>query len=85
MRGRGGNDTLDGGAGQGDVADYRSALTGVNITLANAGLDTINVNDGQGGLDTLCNIEGLRGSDFSDFLGGNNIANILMASMVTTH
>ncbi|EFK95491.1 Bifunctional hemolysin/adenylate cyclase precursor, partial [sediment metagenome] len=74
LRGRGGNDTLDGGGGF-DWADYRSAGTGVNITLANG--TTTNVNDGQGGVDTLISIEALRGSEFNDRLAGNDQVNTL--------
>ncbi|MBL8337693.1 MAG: hypothetical protein JNM97_13040, partial [Rhodoferax sp.] len=76
LRGRGGNDALDGGDGF-DLADYRSANTAVSITLATAGTTTSNVNDGQGGLDSLVNIEALRGSLFNDTLTGNNVANLL--------
>jgi Ca2+-binding RTX toxin-like protein len=77
LRGRGGNDTIDGAGGSGDIADYVNAAVGVSITLASAGTDTTNVADGQGGFDTLRNIEGLRGSSFDDMLAGNGVANFL--------
>ena len=76
LRGRGGNDTIDGGGGL-DLADYRSSGSALSIVLSENGA-SFTTSDGQGGTDTLINIEGLRGGDFNDALGGNSQANLLM-------
>lgn len=66
-----GNDQLFGGDGA-DMADYRSAATGIT-----ARLDVGVANDGLGGTDTLVDIEDLWGSDFNDTLIGSSSGNWL--------
>ena len=80
LRGRGGADFLDGGAGL-DTADYSgdaafgSTLSGV---LANLSADTVGgvaggqARDSSNSIDTLVNIENLRGTDLADTLIGND-------------
>ena len=66
FRPRGGNDTVDGGAGF-DEVDYlfSGATAGVDVDLAAGTAD-----DGLGGTDTLLNIEAVRGTQLADtFLG----------------
>jgi Ca2+-binding RTX toxin-like protein len=65
FRGNAGSDSLDGGAGTGDVADYAFATAAVSVNLT-----TGRANDGQGGTDTLANIERVWGSAFADTLIG---------------
>jgi Ca2+-binding RTX toxin-like protein len=63
LMGQGGNDTLDGGAGF-DTLTYRTATSGVTVSLAASGpQDT-----GGDGIDTLVSIERLEGSAFNDTL-----------------
>ena len=69
FEGRAGNDTIDGRGGI-DVARYDNAPVAV---LAN--LSTGVAFDGYGSTDTLINIEGLRGSNFNDWLIGGLAAN----------
>jgi Ca2+-binding RTX toxin-like protein len=68
--GRAGNDTIDGAAGNGywDIADYSAAAAAVTVDL---GAGTAS-DDGDGGADTLSNIDGIRGSAFSDSLVGGS-------------
>lgn len=66
FRGLQGDDTLDGGAGIRDTADYsederRGGTQGINANLA-AGL----IVDGFGDTDTVSNIEFVTGTDFAD-------------------
>ncbi len=68
--GRGGNDTLDGGAGF-DIASYAGAAGAVTVSLA-AGSAT-----GADGTDTLRNIEGVTGGAHADKLTGDSGANLL--------
>ena len=73
IRGRGGNNNLDGGAHStfgGDTADYSEALGGVTISLLSGGTN------GYGGTDTLANFEHLIGSAHNDVLTGNAGDNI---------
>ena len=56
FRGMGGDDVIDGGAGDHDRADYRSSPDGVFVDLS-----TGIAQDGFGGTDTLLNIERIRG------------------------
>jgi len=65
FRGNAGSDSLDGGAGTGDVAEYSFATAAVSVNLT-----TGRANDGQGGTDTLANIERVWGSAFADTLIG---------------
>jgi Ca2+-binding RTX toxin-like protein len=64
--GRGGNDTISGGAGN-DQAMYQSATAAVNVNLA-----TGSATDGEGGTDSLISIERVRGSAFADTLIGSS-------------
>ena len=72
LRGRAGDDTIDGGAGS-DRAAYDSAGSGVTVDLV-AGTSS-----GGDGNDKLLNIENLRGSGFDDKLTGNDDANDIQA------
>jgi Ca2+-binding RTX toxin-like protein len=76
LRGAGGNDTIDGGAGF-DTAAFSNAVQGVRIVLAEAGVDTIVTNDGLGGSDVLRNIEGIDASNYDDYIVGNSASNSL--------
>lgn len=73
FRGQAGNDTIDGGAGGGDRADYFNATTGVHVDLV-AGT----AQDGAGGTDTLIEIEWVRASHYADTLIGNDANNRLI-------
>ncbi|MEP7300972.1 MAG: calcium-binding protein [Caldimonas sp.] len=64
LRGRGGNDTIDGGAGI-DRAAYDFNGGSVNVNLLTG------TSSGADGNDTLINIENLRGSFFDDTLTGD--------------
>jgi serralysin len=64
LRGRAGNDTLDGGLG-GDYVEYVNATTGVTVNLT-TGFAT----DGQGGTDRLRLIEHIIGGNLADHLTG---------------
>jgi Ca2+-binding RTX toxin-like protein len=61
-----GDDLIDGGAGF-DVASYDSVFAAVRVDLSKVGVaqDTLGA-----GVDTLVNIEGVKGSAFSDILIG---------------
>ncbi|MCA3413588.1 MAG: calcium-binding protein, partial [Roseomonas sp.] len=67
VRGNGGSDSIDGGLGSADVADYRNATTGISVNLATGAAQ-----DGQGGIDTLVGIERVWGSAFNDTMVGGN-------------
>ena len=78
FRGRGGNDTIDGAGGSGNVGrgwvdrvEYSSSVTGA----VNVNLETGVAQDGEGGTDTLRNINWVVGSSFNDVLVGGNKAN----------
>src|SRR5262245_55244572 len=76
LSGGAGADRLDGGAGI-DTASYIEATTGVRIDLVGLG----NGANGQGGDaegDILIAIENLIGSNYSDTLNGNDVANVLL-------
>jgi Ca2+-binding RTX toxin-like protein len=66
LEGRGGGDTLNGGAGR-DVAQYTSSPLGVDVDLLRA---TQLLGDAAG--DRLISIEEVRGSNFGDILRGTN-------------
>ena len=72
INGGDGNDTINGGAGT-DTVDYRMAASGVSVDLSIA----VAQNTGGGGNDTLSNIENIYGSDYDDFLKGDNNVNSL--------
>ena len=71
LRGNGGADQLDGGAGF-DYATYISSSVGLTASLANP---TQNTGDAAG--DTYVSIEGLNGSSFADTLIGDSADNWL--------
>ncbi|MEO3472848.1 calcium-binding protein [Roseomonas sp. CAU 1739] len=64
FRGRGGDDTLDGGLGS-DHAEYQNATAGVTVNLTSG-----TASDGEGGTDKLISIENVIGSNFADRLTG---------------
>lgn len=70
--GRGGNDSLDGGAGF-DWSEYNNAPTGITVDLSTLAA----ANDGWGGNDRLVGIEAVQGSTFSDSIAGDTAANQL--------
>lgn len=80
FEGRGGDDTIDGGAGL-DRARYNNAPTAVFVDLvAGTAQDGYNLNGsgqptGPGGIDTLIGIERVNGSAFADTLLGGVVAN----------
>src|SRR5262245_43363850 len=65
-----GNDTLDGGAGNGDLANYsnnNNATTGITVTLSSTSQVVGNGADlAVFGTDTLINVEQVRGTSFND-------------------
>ena len=71
LNGRGGADTLDGGAGF-DTADYFLSTTPLTVDL-----DTPANNTGEAAGDSYTSIENLRGSAFADTLRGNAGNNLL--------
>ena len=73
LGGNSADNTLDGGAGN-DIASYIGASTGVTVSLILAGAAQ---NTFGAGNDTLISIEGLHGSQFGDWLTGNDAANTL--------
>jgi trimeric autotransporter adhesin len=66
-----GNDVIDGGAGDLDIAGYYSATSSVVVNLL-TGTAT-----GADGTDSLKNIEGVTGGAFADTLTGNGGLNLL--------
>jgi Ca2+-binding RTX toxin-like protein len=66
FEGRGGNDTIDGGAGLRDVVSYQNATAGVSVSLATG------MSGGGAGVDTILNTEDLRGSELHDTLTGSD-------------
>jgi Ca2+-binding RTX toxin-like protein len=77
------NDTLDGGAGDDiinggagtDTASFASSTDAVTVGLGATGNGSANHEGGE--LDTLISIENITGSAFSDFILGNDGANVL--------
>lgn len=68
LRGRGGNDTIDGAAGT-DYVDYKNASGNVTVTWSTSANTA--TSSGADGVDSISNIEGGRGSGFSDtFVAG---------------
>ncbi|MFO0521382.1 MAG: beta strand repeat-containing protein [bacterium] len=83
LDGGAGNDTLDGGAGS-DAAHFVQSTAGVIVNLSASAININSVivaagtaNDGMGGTDTLINIEGVRGSDFADYIRGSDDVSIV--------
>ena len=74
FRGNGGNDTIDGGAGN-DTVLYSGSPSGVYVNLdkgvAIDGWNGLNGLLGLGGTDSLSNIENIEGSNYGDYLIGN--------------
>ena len=71
FRGKGGNDSIDGGAGY-DRADYQGSTTGVYVDLWRGtayGMDSTNASIGT---DTLRSIEAVRGTNFDDVFDASN-------------
>ena len=80
----GGNDTLDGGAGSGDVVDYSSNLFGVTLSVGSISSSTpfdFNVfssaSTSISKIDRLSNFEGILGGSGNDLLTGDGNANYL--------
>ena len=70
FEGRGGNDTIDGGAaslaaGITSLVTYERAITGVRVNLSTVLVDgnlaAGTATDGEGGIDTLLNVNRIRG------------------------
>jgi Ca2+-binding RTX toxin-like protein len=74
--GRGGRDTIDGGANDtafaADLADYRYAGSGI---VANLATGIAQVTGDTNDVDTLRNLEGLSGSQYNDSLSGDEKEN----------
>ncbi len=84
LEGGAGADILDGGA-DADEVSYSNSLLGVRVDLSNTGAQqdfeaengfTANNNEAED--DILTNIENIRGSDYNDWLTGNDDANRLV-------
>ncbi|WP_416900382.1 MAG: hypothetical protein ACMVY4_00765 [Minwuia sp.] len=73
FRGRGGDDTIDGGDGF-DEVDYKNAGASVGV---NVDLGAGTASDGTGGTDLLSNIERVRGSDLADTITGDANDNLV--------
>ncbi|WP_138379547.1 cadherin domain-containing protein [Luteithermobacter gelatinilyticus] len=71
LRGDQGKDVLVGGDGT-DIISYEGALSAVNVSL-----DGFVASSGDAANDTFYGIEGVRGTDYNDTLGGDQDANIL--------
>ena len=69
-----GNDTLDGGDGDGDTASYVGASSGVTVSLLLQGTAQ---NTLGAGVDTLTNFENLTGSALNDTLTGDDNNNVI--------
>jgi Ca2+-binding RTX toxin-like protein len=69
IEGRGGADSLDGGAGTGDFLSYANSASAVNVTLSGGILA-----NGDAAGDTVANFENLLGSAFNDGLTGTTLA-----------
>ncbi len=65
FRGRGGNDSIDGGSGY-DRADYMGSTSGVYVDMWRGLASAIDSADGSIGTDTLRGIEAIRGTNFDD-------------------
>jgi Ca2+-binding RTX toxin-like protein len=75
MEGGLGNDTITGGGGGFDIADYvHTATSGIHADL------TTGVVTGGGGKDRLVDVIGLSGSNFNDVLTGDDGANTLIGN-----
>ncbi|NOZ42957.1 MAG: type I secretion C-terminal target domain-containing protein, partial [Alphaproteobacteria bacterium] len=83
FRGQAGNDTIDGGGGLDDRADYRNSPNAIIADLSQGAVGSGTVQDGfldqfgNSGIDTLINIENIRGSAFADTITGDAGANLV--------
>ena len=75
----GGNDTLDGGDGTGDVLDYSRAMTNISLSVADISTATPFSYTVMNGFktDRLSNFEGILGGSGNDSLTGDGQANVL--------
>jgi Ca2+-binding RTX toxin-like protein len=75
FRPQGGNDTVDGGPGDGDFADYSKIREQFsdNRTGVTVDLEAGTALDGYGDTDILISIERVRGSDFDDVISGSDV------------
>jgi Ca2+-binding RTX toxin-like protein len=75
----GGNDTLDGGAGTGDVLDYSRAMTDITLSVASISTATPFSYTVMNGFktDQLSNFEGIISGSGADSLTGDGQANVL--------
>ncbi|MGE5547687.1 MAG: matrixin family metalloprotease [Solirubrobacterales bacterium] len=74
-----GADTLIGGSGTADIADFLEDAAGVTVNLSAAKvgtLDAYRAKDGWGNIDLLNGMDGARGSRYNDVLTGNDGNNI---------
>ena len=76
IRGNGGDDIIDGGAGIRDAAGYEEASAGVTVSLETI-WDGVAQDTGADGTDTLSGIENLFGSAFDDVLTGDEQNNFI--------
>lgn len=72
LRGRGGNDIINGGAGSEiDYVDYKNATGNVTVTWSMGSNSAVSA--GADGVDRITNVEGVNGSDFNDtFIAGTS-------------
>jgi hypothetical protein len=73
FRGQAGDDTIDGGGGTSDQADYQNSTSGIVVT--STGIGSATVQDGFGSTDTLTGIERIRGSEHADSITMDDGAN----------
>lgn len=78
FKGGGGDDTIDGGGGFYDFADYTDATSGITAVLSGGGNGT--VTSAGTGTDTLRSIEGIFGSSYGDSITGSASTGNLVAS-----
>ncbi len=76
FEGLGGNDVIDGGAGN-DTAVYGRSTSGIVADLSGGAIGSGTVQDGLGGTDTLVNIDNISGSGFADTITGDDATNTL--------
>ena len=75
INGGGGADTIDGGAGS-DTAVYTTSASAVSVVLLDVGSGA-SASGGDAAGDRLVSIENVFGSDFNDFIVGDQGANVL--------
>lgn len=78
LRGGQGADTLDGGDGN-DIVSFIDVFTGITIDLSDGASGTaygnVAVDD-----DVFVSIEGAEGTNYDDYIGGSNAANVLLGA-----